>query len=219
MFETMHSERDKARNISAEFAKACKLPSEVWGGETVPPNERATVQQPLETITPFVCVGKYAEKVIDEEIYPRLIHLRARRLQTEFKTRFCELFPKSERDKIHLVFGPVKEIARIADKIAQEDVKLEFPRARTSKDALRLYVVCANGDEFVRAYERIKESFALTTRGRLKNKLDETTLQPPSMLLNIYHEPLDCENKLCLGMLAEVQIHLESIKSLASVSH
>ena len=208
VFGLMHKIRDDEK-ASSKFAEACDWPS--FGN--------VKVAQPLEQI-PLVVHLKYDKQMLDLEVYPRLLHLRARALHDEFTNRMRRMFPDSD-PRYHLVIGPVKKVDRITTKVRQEDASVPFPQARTIKDALRNTVACVDGDALVDAYHLITKEFGLVDgRGRRKNKLGLSVAdqQPPSMLLNIFLVPIECEGQ-CIEMLAEVQLHLEAIKALTEVSH
>ena len=178
LFEKMSNIVEQEKQKSQKFSDVCALPS--FGN--------VAVAQPLEA-GGLALLDAYprntkVERMLDEQVYPRLLHLRACALHVEFTNRMRQLFPESD-GRYHLVVGPVKEVDRIASKISQEDGSVPFPRARTSKDALRNTVECADGDALVEAYDRIVEEFGLANgRGRLKNKLGGNARKPPSMLLN-----------------------------------
>ena len=80
---------------------------------------------------------------------------------------------------------------------------------------LRATIVCANGDSYGLALQRVIATFDLREgNGRLKNMLNTTAMMPPRILINCAVRAPGCP-----PIIAEVQVYLDGIKKIADLQH
>ena len=163
--------------------------------------------------------ASYIQPLLDSEVYPRLMSIHAGVIMTSFVTLIKTACPPDDV-RFWLQVGPVKKPERIAVKVCEykaesEKDASEWPFIRKVGDVLRLTIICADGDALLLAVQRIIKVFDVREgNGRLKNYLGTTRLTPPRVLIN-------CVVRVegCPPMMAEIQVHLKSIKIEADLQH
>ena len=75
---------------------------------------------------------------------------------------------------------------------------------------LQATLVCRDNDSVLEAYSRCSSGFELRKRGRLTNTFNTDLPEPPQMVLNVH-----IDSAGGLPVVAEIQIHLQSIFQLA----